>query len=254
MRKKTIIFILVSFAIFAAISGLAPGGDDIPSFQGYVNDFAVVFSEDAKSGMEALASLIERKTTAEMAIVTVKTTSGTPIEDYAVRLFKKWGIGKIEKNNGLLIVMAIDDRAVRVEVGYGLEGAITDIESKNIIEKVMIPYFKKGDYDAGAFSSLLIFAKMIAKEYNVDLNIEEELKNIPGEYLDETRPSPLSLLFTFLIFMLIFGTRFGPLFFLMSYSGRRGGYWYGGSGGSFGGGFGGFGGGFSGGGGASGRW
>ncbi len=183
-----------------------------------------------------------------MAVVTVKTTSPLTIEQYAVELFQKWGIGKKGADNGILVLVAVADRKVRIEVGYGLEGAVTDLESKMIIEDYMIPAFKKGAYDAGVSACVVSLAKLISAEYGVKLAVDTKLAGAPGR---ARRASAGGGLLTLLLFILIFGFRFGTIFFLMG-SGR--GYWSGGGRGSFGGGFGGFGGGLSGGGGASGSW
>ncbi|MCK4852041.1 MAG: TPM domain-containing protein [Candidatus Omnitrophica bacterium] len=221
-----------------------------PSPKGFVNDYAGVLSQDAEGQIGSLLALIEKKTSVEVAVVTVKTTVPLTIGQYAVELFQDWGIGKKGPDNGVLLLVATDDRKIRIEVGYGLEGAITDMHSKMIIDDLMIPHFKKGDFDLGIMAGAVMIAKIIRDEYNVDLDLAEA-GSLPVSPKGARKRSPLSVLLTFVFFVLIFGFRFGTLFFLMS---GRGGYWSGGSGGSFGGGFGGFGGGMSGGGGASGSW
>jgi len=223
-----------------------------PAPGGYVTDTAGIISRDARMQIENLLGGIERKTTAEIAVVTVPSTSPLTIEQYAVGLFEKWGIGKKGKDNGVLILVASVDRKVRIEVGYGLEGVITDLESKFIIEKGMIPYFKQGNYTAGVVTAITRISKLIGEEYGIEIDPERMVAAVPLKG-GRRQGSPASALLSFLFFVLIFGFRFGSLFFFMSGAGRRS-YWSGGSGGSFGGGFGGFGGGFSGGGGASGSW
>jgi uncharacterized protein len=219
-----------------------------PSPKGFVNDYAGMLSGGARQKLENFLVGFERKTGAEIAVVTVNTTSPLTIEQYAVELFQKWGIGKKGKDNGILLLAALADRKVRIEVGYGLEGAVTDLQSKVIIEELVVPNFKKGDYDKGITSATVVLAKIVADEYGVELDFKEQGIEVPTR--GRRKGSPLGSLFTLLFFMLIFGFRFGTMFFLMS----GGGYWSGGSRGSFGGGFGGFGGGMSGGGGASGSW
>ena len=193
---------------------------------------------------------MEQQTSAEIVVVTVRTTAPLTLEGYAVELFQKWGIGKRGTDNGVLLLVASDDRKVRIEVGYGLEGAITDLQSKLIIEDIIVPYFKKGSFDGGIAAGSIMLAKLAGEEYGVDLDLKAEVGKLPVGAGAGRKASPLSGLFTLIFFILIFGFRFGSLFFFMS----GGGYWSGGSGGSFGGGFGGFGGGMSGGGGSSGSW
>ena len=220
----------------------------IPQYSGYINDYAHVFSQETTTKMQQLLQTIETKTSIEIAVATIETTSPLEIESYAVKLFEKWGIGKKGKDNGVLIIVAVKDRKIRIEVGYGLEGVLTDIKSKLIIEDIIVPYFKKGLYDLGVYSALLMITKIFQEEYGIQFNIDSQISTLNKM---KRKKSPLGSFATFLFFILIFGFRFGSLFFFM---GRGGSYWSGGGRSSFGGGFGGFGGGMSGGGGSSGSW
>lgn len=116
---------------------------------GYVSDFAGVISTSQKQEIESKLSALEKNTGNEVAVVTVKSLGGDTVENFALKLFQEWGIGSKKNNNGVLILVAPTEREVRIEVGYGLEGAITDLQSGNIIRQVMIPAFKTGDYGAG---------------------------------------------------------------------------------------------------------
>jgi uncharacterized protein len=247
LRKRNLLFLVL--LLFLAGHTVC-GAQDVrfPTPKGFINDYAGILSSDTRQKLENFLTEFERKTGAEIAVVTVTTTSPLTIEQYAVELFQKWGIGKKGKDNGILLLAASADRKVRIEVGYGLEGAVTDLQSKVIIEELIIPNFKKGDYDNGVTSATVVLAKIVADEYDVDLELGKQGIAVPAHA--RRKSSPLGSLFTLLFFILIFGFRFGTMFFLMS----GGGYWSGGSRGSFGGGFGGFGGGMSGGGGASGSW
>ncbi|MBD3380140.1 MAG: YgcG family protein [Candidatus Omnitrophica bacterium] len=249
MIKISKLTIAVVLAVLV-IPGLSGADTDIPSPVGAVNDYAEVMSPRTEAEISALAARLEEKTSAEVAIVTVGSVKPLTIEQYAVQLFQKWGIGKKSKDNGILILVAVDDREVRIEVGYGLEGVITDVQSKIIINDLMLPAFRRGDYDLGIASSVVALTKIIRDEYGVDLELKTRPLRLPEP---PRKASPLGGLLTFLFFILIFGFRFGTLFFFMSSGGSRS-YWSSGSSGSFGGGFGGFGGGMSGGGGASGSW
>ena len=232
-----------------------------PQPQGYISDFAGTLNSETQIKLSSLAAALEQKTGAQLAVVTLDSTKPYTIDDYAVRLFETWGIGQEGKDNGVLLLVAVADRKVRIEVGYGLEGRLTDALSKRIIENVIIPAFKKGELDAGVFSGSVAIINYMAEEYNVAL---EELNRLPVEAITRMVEPPLWVrflngLFTLLIFLFFISMRMGFLGFLLLGSGRRrGGYWFGGgygaSSGGFGGGFGGFGGGLSGGGGASGGW
>jgi len=249
--KKTLIILSVILICFIGVNTSSAVLARFPSPKGFVNDYAGVLSESTKEQLETLLTILEKKTTAEVVVVTVKTTSPLTIGQYAVELFQRWGIGKKGADNGALLLVATEDRRVRIEVGYGLEGNITDAHSKIIIEDLMIPNFKKGDFDLGIATGVIMIAKIIVAKYGVDLDLKKEAAKLHIPTKSRPKRSPLAGLLTFIFFVLIFGLRFGTLFFFMS---GRGGYWSGGGRGSFGGGFGGFGGGMSGGGGASGSW
>lgn len=248
MKKLISIFLVLFLFCVSCVSTAGAQSVRLPSPRGFVNDYAKVLSPQASAEITALLEEIERKTSAEVVVVTVKSTSPLTIEQYAVELFQKWGIGKSGKDNGILILVAVSDRKVRIEVGYGLEGAVTDLQSKIIIQDLMVPAFKQGGYDLGISSGVVMIAKLLRDEYGVSIDMSGVKAAAPAR---ARRGSPLGSLIGLLFFMLIFGFRFWPIFFLM---GGGGGYWSGGGGGSFGGGFGGFGGGMSGGGGASGSW
>ncbi len=122
---------------------------DFPQPVGYVNDFAVMLSSDFRDSLEEDLTQFEEETKAEIAVVTVNSLEGTYVEDYAVRLFEQWGIGKKEADNGLLLLIAKEDREFKIEVGYGLEPIITDGRAGKILREQMIPSFKEGNYDQG---------------------------------------------------------------------------------------------------------
>lgn len=116
---------------------------------GRVNDFAGVLTSAQKQGLESVIQNFEQETSNQLAVVTIQNLGGDTIENYANELFREWGIGDKEKNNGLLFLIAIEDRKMRIEVGYGLEGAVTDIATKHIQDEIVRPAFQSGDYWLG---------------------------------------------------------------------------------------------------------
>lgn len=231
-----------------------------PQPRGFINDFANLINPADYQKLNALVIALEQKTTAEVVVVTLKTTKPYDIQDYSVRLWEKWKIGKTGKDNGVLLLVAIDDKKVWITTGYGLEGAIPDAEASKIYRNIIVPYFKKGEFSKGVVAGCIALVNLTAKEYNVSI---QDLPDLTKAYVQPVQKSPLASfiegLLTLLFFILIFGFRLGLFGFLLMGSGRRrGGYWYGGglsgTGGGFSGGFGGFGGGFTGGGGAGGGW
>jgi len=227
----------------------------IPSTKGYVSDYAGIISKDDSAVITAVANEIKEKTGAEIAVLTVKSISPYgSIEQYAVETAEKWGIGEKGKDNGILIVLSTEDRKVRIEVGYGLEGAITDGISGAIIDKYMMPSLKQGDYSGGLKNGALAVASIVADEYKVKV---EGTKLAPSSGASRRPVRRGVSIFDIIIFLFIFmggGRIFLPLLILSGLS-RRGSYGGGfgssGSSGFGGGGFSGFGGGGFGGGGAS---
>lgn len=116
---------------------------------GFVNDYASVLSNEQKVQLENKLQNFEKQSGNEIAIAVINSLEGDSIENFAVELFKDWGVGKQGKDNGALILVAINDRQMRIEVGYGLEGALTDAQSSWIINEQMKPAFRANDYYRG---------------------------------------------------------------------------------------------------------
>jgi len=223
-----------------------------PQASGYVVDQSGIIDSDTRNSLEAWILELKQKTTAEVAVVTVDSTDPLSIEEYAANLFQRFGIGQKGKDNGVLLLIAYKDRDMKIEVGYGLEGAITDAYSSRIINTIIAPEFKQGNYSDGIEKGTAAIVTLIAKEYNVTLT------GVPEPvYQDEQSGPWWVFLFILCIFISFFFSRGGMIVPLGFFPGGYGGRGYGGGfggGSGFGGGFGGFGGGMSGGGGASGSW
>jgi uncharacterized protein len=274
-----------------ALSAVARA-DDIKQIHptGYVTDLAGVVNPQAKSQLEALCTELEQKTGAQMAIVTVKSLDGQEIQPYANDLFKQLGVGQKKENGGVMLLVAPNQRKHWTEVGYGLEPTITDARAGDA-GRLMVPYFRQGNYSAGIVAAASQLATYIAESKGVTLT------GLPARRTHQSHPagpfSKVSVLIVLGIIVLFFilaarggsgnyyggggdgggfvsGLLIGSILGSMnrgggwsSGSGDSGGGW-GGSGGGFtggggggdsgGGDFGGFGGGESGGGGAGGDW
>lgn len=251
--------VVVSATLFSLTAAAYP----VP--QGHVSDFANVINPPVQDRLEILATEFERQTTNEIAIATVATLEDKPVEDYAVELYKQWGIGKKGKDNGLLILVAPNERQLRIEVGYGLEPIINDALAGRIIREIMIPWFKKGVLELGIMNATTEVIKIISEKENIKFDTDAIL-NV-GNQTDYFRhlgtdSAPVGKKFNlfkivaliiFLIFFIPFLIRHPILALYLLSSLMSGGRTRGGFGGGFSG-FGGFGGGGSGGGGASSRW
>jgi len=129
--------------------------------QGWVSDFAGILSEDTKTQISGLCDEVQRSTGAEIAVVTVTSLEGMSVEEYAVRLFDKWGIGEKAKDNGVLFLIAPTDHEVKIEAGYGLEPVITDGRAGAILDESVVPFFKTGDYNQGILQGSRQIAALI---------------------------------------------------------------------------------------------
>ncbi|HWD28979.1 MAG TPA: TPM domain-containing protein [Rhizomicrobium sp.] len=231
---------------------------DFPPLAGQrVVDEANVLSDDTKAKLTALLAEHEQQTHNQVVVVTLKDLRGTDIADYGYQLGRAWGIGQKGQNNGALIIVSPSTHDVRIEVGYGLEGTLTDAQSALIIHNVMFPAFKKGDYDTGVLNGTLVTLQALGGHPSTAPPQDfASLQRDQGDGGNGGFHIPIILIV--IVLWMVFGRFFWPLFFLGGLGSGRG---YGGGGGWGGGGFGGGGGGgFSGGGGsfggggASGHW
>lgn len=149
---KKIFWLLIGLIMFTPLAAGAYSNPGKPA--GFVNDYAGLMSAAARQSLETELSNFEKETRHEIAVVTIPNLGGDTIENFAVKLFEDWQIGKKGADNGVLFLISKDDRQMRVEVGYGLEGALTDAQSFAIIDKIAKPAFRAGDYDAGITQSV----------------------------------------------------------------------------------------------------
>ena len=134
-----------------------------PAPSGKVNDFAGLLSVADRQDLESQLVDLERATSAEVAVVTVRSTGGRSIEEYAAALFAEWGIGKKGADNGVLLLVAVDDRTLRIEVGYGLEGILPDGLAGAIIRETITPRFRENDYRRGILDGVARIADSVRR-------------------------------------------------------------------------------------------
>lgn len=149
--RKKIIFAV--FLLFSSVQ-LSLGYYSLGQPAGFVNDYAEMMSGAARQSVEVRLQQFEKETSNEISVVTIESLKDDTIENFAEKLFKEWGIGKEDKDNGVLLLIAKEDRQMRIEVGYGLEGALTDAQSFWIIQNVMRPAFQTENYDQGISESV----------------------------------------------------------------------------------------------------
>ena len=245
----------VLFFLLLILSGLSQAQNipDAANPPRLVNDFAQVLQPEQINALEQKLLAYEDSTSNQVAIVLIKSLEGADVADYAVKLGIKWGIGS-KKNNGILVLAAIEDRKIRVEVGYGLEPKITDLISRQIIES-MKPYFRQNQYFEGLDVGTSLIAAAASGEFKGE-NIYTKKKKSKGKTLGWGA----ILVILLILFLMSRGGKGGGGGFitgmllgsLLGGGRRHSGNW--GDFSSGGGSFGGFGGGSFGGGGSSGDW
>ncbi len=268
MQKKIVFLFIITAVLLTPVFALK-----VPALDGPVVDKAGVISSRDETVIEQMLMELESATTAQVAVLTVPDLSGESIEEYSLAVAEEWKLGQAGKDNGALILLALKERKVRIEVGYGLEADLTDAKSGYIIREVILPQLREGNYAQGLYDGASAVGGVILK--TADISAEQIAKSNEAASR-QSSSSRAGIPFNLVVFILIIffssiarlgrrGRRRGgsiwPWFFLgsMMGSGRRyngrdgfgsGGF---GGGGFGGGGFSGGGGGF-GGGGASGGW
>lgn len=252
----TAILFLLAVGAGAQVDDIVPAKP--PVTEGLVHDYTGTLTSFQKDALNKKLIAYDDSTSSQIAVVIIKTLEGYDIAEYALALGRKWGIGGSEFSNGVLVLIAMDERKSRIEVGYGLEGAIPDVTARNILDNSVTPNFKEGNYYRGLDEATDNIIKAAAGEYKAPANYGNKKKKGGGL---------ISVIVFVIILALLGGARGGRgggggtmsgagwiIGSILSNATRGGGGGWSGGGGSSGGGFGGFGGGGFGGGGASGSW
>lgn len=206
-----------------------------PTSEFYVNDYANLLNEETKQYIINCNTILYSKTGAQVVVVTIPNLEGSSLEEYATSLFRKFGIGDKQKNNGVLLLLTLEERQFRVEVGYGLEGALPDGKTGRIQDEYIIPYLKNNNWNDGIKNGFNAILQVISEEYRI--NIDNSQQAVAVENKATLFEQFLPIIIIIMIIIIIIVSRF-----------RRITFWGGpfsGGGGSSGGGF--SGGGFSGG-------
>ncbi|MCF7919286.1 MAG: TPM domain-containing protein [Candidatus Cloacimonetes bacterium] len=248
--RKLVIFLLLTLLMLPLLAKLR-----LPELKMMVNDEAGILSRGEEQELESLLRTVKDRTSSEVVLLTITSLQGLTIEEYGIRLADEWKVGKADRDNGLILLVSTGDRKVRLEVGYGLEGILTDARCSYIINESILPAFRSNNYYEGIKAGLSSATGLITGEYIIS---DEELAAYQ-EKQQRKRSSggiPVGLII-FILFLLLSRRRGGGggIFSALLLGSMLGGH-SGRGGMSGGGGFGGFsgGGGGFGGGGASGGW
>ncbi len=253
--KLRVVFAALALAVVAAL-GPAPAlaAANFPALSGRVVDQAQVLSAGERADLERKLADLESKSGIQLVVATVSSLDGEAIEPYANALFRSWKLGEAKKNNGVLFLIAPKEHRVRIEVGYGLEGTLTDATSSLIVANAAAPRFKAGDYDGGVARGVDDIITVLTTD-SADWQKKPELRaEGDASFLDAIAPF---LVLAFILFVFYIsrhggggGGLLGNILVMSALMGRGGSF----GGGDFGGGGFSGGGGSSGGGGASGSW
>ena len=200
MRRLLLFMFAICFSTGISAQNL-PSSVQLGRPTGFVNDFAGVMTRQDREAAESLATAIRERTGAELVIVTVESFGSgfISIDEFSLALAESWGIGRRGEDTGVLLVLALTEREVKIEVGYGLEGVIPDSAAGRILDTVIIPAFRQDDFSGGLLRGLQAIAALVAREYGLDLD-ELDLSAAASPAQDIP---PVSILIPFIFFIII---------------------------------------------------
>ena len=172
MRKIAMGILIAMSILFTAIAGAQPQVPDKPTAHIYVQDYANVLSPETETAIQEQGTKLYADTKAQVVVVTIESLEGESIKEYALEVLRKWGIGDKELNNGAVMLVVAGDHKARIEVGYGLEGALPDGLTGQIRDEQIVPALKKNDYDEGVLQGYEALVAEVQKEYNVTLDTQ----------------------------------------------------------------------------------
>ncbi len=254
-RWLSALLLLLLLMSWAGVAGAETPVPPRPTSSIYVQDYAGVLGEEAKGRIRSLGAKLASQTKAQVIVVTVPTLDGANPDEFGLAILRQWGVGDKTLNNGVVMLVAVQDRVSRIEVGYGLEGALPDGKTGRIQDESMAPFFKQGKYEAGIVNGYQALTTVVAKEYNVELKAggtQTAPAKQSANWFDDLPTwvkvlAALGLIGLLLIDWLFLGGNITSLIIMILTMGRRGG-------GGSGGGSDGFGGGSGGGGGSNRNW
>ena len=171
-RKHSVPTFRRVFLVVVVAAWLIPSfvlrAQEVPYLEGRVNDYAGVLSSKTISGLNTALKSFEDSTSNQIAVLTIHTLDGANLEEYSMKVAQTWKLGQKGKDNGVLLLVVTDDRKIRIEVGYGLEGTLTDAVCSVIIQREILPKFKKGDYDGGVSAGIVSILAAIGGTYTAD--------------------------------------------------------------------------------------
>ncbi len=183
----------LSAGLLVLALAVTAGALEVPYLSGRVNDQALLLDDAFEGQLEERLRLLEEETGAQVVVLTITSLEGDPIEDYSIRVVETWKLGREGVDDGVLVLIARDDRRMRIEVGYGLEGALTDAQAGRIIDGLMTPRFREGDFNGGVGAAVEA----------ISAAVRGEALELPEPRSDRSAPD-----FATFVFFFIFGLPF----------------------------------------------
>jgi uncharacterized protein len=186
--------------VLLCLAVLLPGAAaalEVPALRGRVNDYGGMLSPEAERRIEALLKELEEKDSTQVVVLTVASLDGDSLEDVSIRVAERWKIGRKGFDNGAILLIARDDRKVRIEVGYGLEGRLTDLMAGRIIRDRIVPEFRAGRFDEGVLNGVVAMAEVVRGEFQAPA---QPPTGPPASGLEDLLP--FLLVFVFLVYMM----------------------------------------------------
>ncbi|MCU0586081.1 MAG: TPM domain-containing protein [Desulfobacterales bacterium] len=152
-------------AMTALLSAGAAAALEIPVLKGRVNDYAGMLAPDTERRLESLMKELEERDSTQVVVLTIPSLDGESIEAFSIKVAERWKIGRKGLDNGVILVVAAGDRKVRIEVGYGLEGRLTDLVAGRIIRERIVPEFRAGRFDQGVLNGVAALAEVVRGEF-----------------------------------------------------------------------------------------
>lgn len=185
-RRRFLFIILLSLLLFYSIAWSDIQLPD-PSKEFYVYDAANIIDSEVENYIIKTNEVLYEKTDAQVVVATIESLNDLDIKEYASLLFEKWGIGSSEFDNGVLILIAPNEKKIWIEIGYGLEGVLPDGKVGRIIDKNISPYFKEENYSEGVFQGFNSILDSIEEEYSIDLERGNISENFSHDYNEKNR-------------------------------------------------------------------
>ena len=205
MPIRPILSILVAMAVTLIVCRPA-AALDVPRLKGRVNDDAGMLSAATERQLDAVLRDLEQTDSTQIVVLTVPSLQGENLEAFSIRVAEQWKIGQKDFDNGALLLIARKERKLRIEVGYGLEGSLTDLMAGRIIRNVIVPRFKEGNFDRGVAEGVTAMIAVVKGEFTPPRRVQRQPKNGTGGF-----PGGLFALFAFLLFINLFGRLRRPM-------------------------------------------